>query len=189
MALRKPATAIAAALVLIATTMFGFTATAAANAAAPTGEQQFAAQAKAAGLTAAEAAELQSTVDGYVAREGGTQVAANKVAVPGKGEITVALPGERYARDLTTGARASCPYENFCMFTGTYYSGTQFNLWKCQSYALSHWNSSGSWINNQTPGTRARFQDRNRNTIYTTPGAYAESPDYNWVPVWYVVPC
>ncbi|ORT61735.1 peptidase inhibitor family I36 protein [Streptomyces sp. CB03238] len=86
-------------------------------------------------------------------------------------------------------ARADCPAQHFCMFTGTNFTGAQFNLYRCGTYALENWTGNGSWINNQTPGTRARFLDRNRNTIFTTPGAYSASAGHNWNPVWYVVPC
>ncbi|MFC4609919.1 hypothetical protein ACFO9E_19200 [Streptomyces maoxianensis] len=191
MALRKLTASVFAVLALIAATAIGLTGPAtAATSAAGNGQGRFAAQAKQAGLTGAEAKQLQTSVDGYLATQGGTQVAANKIALPGKGEIVVALPGERQARDLTGAKTArACPYENFCMYTGTNYSGTQFNLWRCQTYDLSNWNYPGSWINNQTPGTRARFLDRNYNTIYTTPGAYSYSSYYNWAPVWHVIPC
>lgn len=199
MALRKLTASVFAVLALIAAVVTGLTgpATAATSAISATSAtsatgngQEFAAQAKHAGLTGAEAKQLQTTVDGYLATQGGTQVAANKIALPGRGEIVVALPGERQARDLTAAKSArACPYENFCMYTGTNYTGTQFNLWQCQTYDLSNWNYPGSWINNQTPGTRARFLDRNYNTIYTTPGAYSYSSYYNWAPVWHVIPC
>ncbi|MBT2390766.1 hypothetical protein J7E87_15380 [Streptomyces sp. ISL-1] len=191
MALRKLTASVFAVLALIAATAIVLTGPAtAATSAAGGGQGRFAAQAKQAGLTGAEAKQLQTSVDGYLATQGGTQVAANKIVLPGKGEIVVALPGERQARDLTGAKTArACPYENFCMYTGTNYTGTQFNLWRCQTYDLSNWNYPGSWINNQTPGTRARFLDRNYNTIYTTPGAYSYSSYYNWAPVWHVIPC
>ncbi|MCX4822644.1 hypothetical protein OG883_22640 [Streptomyces sp. NBC_01142] len=190
MALHKLTASLFAVMALIAAAVIGLTGTASA-ATADNGHQSFAAQAKQAGLTSTEAKQLQSKVDGYLATQGGKQVAANKIELAGKGEIVVSLPGERYARDLTSaaGTRAACPYENFCMWTGTGFTGTQYNLWQCQTYALSNWNGPGSWSNNQTPGTRARFLDRYRNTIYTTPGAYANNGNYNWAPVWYVVPC
>ncbi|MFK4222367.1 hypothetical protein [Streptomyces sp. NPDC019890] len=198
MALRKLIASLLTTLALVAAAVTGFTgpATAASGtgAGSSTGSgsgQGFTAQAKQAGLTTAEARQLQRTVDGYLTTVGGKQVAPNRIELAGQGEIVVAMPGERYARDLSSpaGTRAACPYENFCMWTGTGFTGTQFNLWKCGTYDLSNWNGPGSWSNNQTPGTRARFLDRGYNTIYTTPGAYANSAYYNWTPVWHVVPC
>ncbi|MER5462162.1 hypothetical protein ABT010_15995 [Streptomyces sp. NPDC002668] len=189
MALRKLTAPVVAVMTLIAAAMIGLTGTA--SAASGISHQEFAAQAKHAGLTGAQAKQLQTTVDGFLTTAGGRQVAANKIELAGRGEIVVAVPGERYARDLSgaAGPKAACPYENFCMWTGTSFTGTQFNLWKCQTYDLSNWNGPGSWSNNQTPGTRARFLDRGYNTIYTTPGAYANNGNYNWAPVWHVIPC
>ncbi|MFI9585630.1 peptidase inhibitor family I36 protein [Streptomyces sp. NPDC052236] len=194
MALRKLTTSWFAVMALIAAAVIGLTGTASASAATTGTDQDFAAQARQAGLTGTQAKELQTRVTGYLTSVGGKQVSANKIALAGKGEIVVAVPGERHARDLTStaakpGTKAACPYENFCMWTGTNFTGTQFNLWKCQTYDLANWNDPGSWSNNQTPGTRARFLDRNYNTIYTTPPAYANSGYYDWAPVWHVVPC
>jgi hypothetical protein len=47
----------------------------------------------------------------------------------------------------------------------------------------------GAWVNNQTPGTRAKFKDRNHHVIYTTPGAYSANYFYLWDPVWYIDAC
>ncbi|MEE1753652.1 peptidase inhibitor family I36 protein [Streptomyces sp. SP18CS02] len=179
MSLRKLTAALFAIMALVAATALGSTATAAPLSA----HQDFAAEAERAGLTDHQQAGLQEAVDRHLAREGGTRVALNRIEVEGRGEIVLPLPGAK--RD----ARADCPAQNFCMFTGTNFTGAQFNLYRCGSYALSNWNGYGSWINNQTPGTRARFQDQNRSTIYTTPGAYSASSSYNWSPVWYVIPC
>lgn len=152
----------------------------------------FTAQARKAGLTGAQARELQTRVDEYLARMGGTQVAANRIDLKG-GDIVVAVPGEKYTRDLNTPAVAhphdACPYGDFCMFTGTGFTGSQFNLYTCGTYDLSNWNGNGSYDNNQTPGTAAKMLDRNYNVIDTTPGAYWLQSTYDWTPVWHVVPC
>lgn len=89
----------------------------------------------------------------------------------------------------TPAAAADCPSQNFCMFSGSDFTGSQFNLYRCGTYTLENWEGYGSWINNQTAGTRAQFLDQNRNVIYTTPGAYSASSNYNWTPVWYVRNC
>ncbi|MET9429475.1 MULTISPECIES: peptidase inhibitor family I36 protein [unclassified Streptomyces] len=180
MTLRKLTAALFAVMALVAAMAFGLTNPAAA--ASVPGHHDFAAQAEAAGLDDDEAEDLQEQVDTHLARHGGTQVALNRIAIADKGEIVLPLPGARQGR-------ASCPAQNFCMFTGTNFTGAQFNLYRCATYALDNWTGYGSWINNQTAGTRARFLDSNRNTIYTTPGAYSASSSYNWNPVWYVVNC
>ncbi|MET9802849.1 peptidase inhibitor family I36 protein [Streptomyces sp. NPDC006368] len=180
MTLRKPTAALFAVLALIAATTLGLTAPA--TAAPVPGHHDFAAQAAQAGLDDDEAEDLRKQVDDHLARHGGEQTALNRIELAGTGEIVLPIPG---ARD----ARADCPSQNFCMFTGPNFSGAQFNLYRCGTYDLENWTGNGSWINNQTPGTRARFLDSNRNTIYTTPGAYSASSSYNWSPVWHVVPC
>ncbi|MFF9863848.1 peptidase inhibitor family I36 protein [Streptomyces sp. NPDC013953] len=193
MALRKVTAALFAVLALTATAAIGPAAPAAAAtdlpdpALARPGHSHghhpgFTAAAEEAGLDDDEAEELQRQVDHYVARQGGIQVALNRVAVAGMGEIVLPLPGARQAR-------ADCPAQNFCMFTGPDFTGAQFNLYRCATYTLENWTGDGSWINNQTPGTRARFLDHNRNTIHTTPGAYSASSRHDWDPVWYVVNC
>ncbi|MCQ8770437.1 peptidase inhibitor family I36 protein [Streptomyces telluris] len=92
------------------------------------------------------------------------------------------VPGERQVQ-------ADCPAQNFCMFSGTSFTGSQFNLYRCDTYALSNWEGHGSWINNQAPGTRAQFLDQNSNVIYTTPGAYSASSSQDWTPVSYIRNC
>lgn len=89
----------------------------------------------------------------------------------------------------TPAAAADCPAGNFCLFSGPDFTGAQFNLYRCDTYELSNWEGHGSWINNQTPGTRAQFLDQNRNVIYTTPGAYSAASSHDWTPVWYVRNC
>ncbi|MGK5640144.1 peptidase inhibitor family I36 protein [Streptomyces sp. URMC 126] len=89
----------------------------------------------------------------------------------------------------TPAAAADCPSQNLCLFTGPDFTGTQFNIYRCDTYALSNWEGYGSWINNQSPGTRAQFLDQNKNVVYTTPGAYSAASSYDWTPVWYVRNC
>jgi hypothetical protein len=60
----------------------------------------FTAQASRAGLTNAQAQELQARVDKYLAKAGGVQIAANEIALPGGGRVLLALPGEKTARNI-----------------------------------------------------------------------------------------
>jgi hypothetical protein len=57
----------------------------------------FVIQAGDAGLTNAQAASLQTRVNTYLARTGGTQVAINKIDLDGKGTLLLALPQCRSA--------------------------------------------------------------------------------------------
>ncbi|MCC3777651.1 hypothetical protein [Streptomyces sp. UNOB3_S3] len=185
MALRKLA-AMTVAATALAGSLIGATGTASA-----TGTQQdFAAQAKTAGLTVSQTKELQGRVDGYLKALGGEQVAANKIEIEG-GTVLLALPGEERARDLKAkdAKFVDCPYENFCMFRGTYYTGDQMNLYNCRNYGLTNWVGNGSWWNRQTPGTQARLLGQSGNLVTLTAGAESWQAVYNWDPIWTVRPC
>lgn len=109
----------------------------------------FTAQTEKAGLSVSQARELQGEVDGYVSRTGGRQVSANKVVFDG-GTVVVAAPGQRYARDLGDAAApraVSCPSGLFCMFSGTYETGTQVNWYELGDTYDVTWDTTGSWIN------------------------------------------
>ncbi|QMU69928.1 hypothetical protein [Streptacidiphilus sp. P02-A3a] len=86
--------AVLAGMVVIAMATTG-AATAAAPAAAP-----FAAQAKAVGLSSDQARSLQGQVDQILSKDGGTQVAANEIALPHGSSVLLVLPGQKYAHVL-----------------------------------------------------------------------------------------
>lgn len=73
--------------------------TGAAAAASPTATP-FAAQAKAAGLSGVQARTLQGQVQQILAKDGGTQVAANEIALPHGSSVLLVLPGQKYAHVL-----------------------------------------------------------------------------------------
>ncbi len=161
------------------------------------GTASFRAEAVRDGLSSQQISGLQKQVDSFVAKSGGTQIAANKVALKG-GSVTFTVPGEKYARDLNSGlngndpatAAASCAYYNFCGYKGANFSGAQWNVASCSLHEVPDgWNSGGSWINNQSTGTRARMYNKSKSLIYTTPGAYSSDAYGDWGPVWYVRPC
>jgi len=170
----------------------------AANAQADT-DTAFAKQARTGGLTAERADALQTKVDRLLSRDGGRQVSANEIRLADGASLLVAVPGEKYARDLTkttsapTGTRSAaaweCDYEYFCMYRGQNGTGDRLALYTCVDHALSNWTGYGSWYNNQTPGTQAKLKDRNRNVLVTTVGAPSYHPSFNWDPIWYVRPC
>ncbi|MEU3353418.1 hypothetical protein [Streptomyces sp. NPDC037389] len=185
MALRKWA-AMAFATTALAGSLIGATGTASAAGT----HKDFAAQAKQAGLTAPQAKVLQNRVDGYLKTLGGRQVAANKIEIKG-GTVLLTLPGEERARDLSAkdAKFVDCPYENFCMFRGTYYTGDQLNLYYCRDQGLTNWVGNGSWWNRQTPGTQARLLGKGGNLVTLTAGAESWEAVYNWDPIWTVRPC
>ncbi|GAB3963610.1 hypothetical protein GCM10029978_022040 [Actinoallomurus acanthiterrae] len=162
----------------------------------------FAAQAKSAGLSNAQAKTLQTRVDRYVADYHGTQIAANKVSAKGM-YITVALPGEKYARTLPAapGVHANdvwqdkCLADNpiysgwFCLYKGEVFQGDVLSMYTCGDHNIYGWYNNGSWVNNQTKGTVALLRSASGGYKFYTGGAYDSSQSFNWTPVDVVHPC
>lgn len=159
------------------------------------GRPDFTAQARTAGLDGAQAKGLQKRVDSYLAKESGTQVAANKITLAAGGEILLTLPGEKYAHELNAPqataatAAASCPYTYVCAYSGEWYTGDVKNLFTCNTLNYIPWTGTGSWINNQRSDLYARFYDQNKNVGWTSPGGYSTDPDAPWGWVYYLSPC
>jgi len=155
----------------------------------------FAQQARAAGLSRADAGALQAKVDRYLARHDGRQIAANEIDLGDGAKLTVTVPGERRVRDLNASATSraaaqwECRQDYFCMYRDVLGYGDRLDLYYCQDYALQDWTGDGSYYNLQTRGTQALMKDRNRTVIDITPGAPYGHPSYDWTPVWYVRPC
>jgi hypothetical protein len=155
-------------------------------------QPDFAAQARAAGLTGVQAASLQQRVDTYLARAGGTQVAINKISLDGKGDIVLALPGERHAWEIGTGGvgtLAVCDPGNFCAFSQTELHGDILKYYYC-AYKLSMpFAGYGSYLNNQTQGTSAHFYSSTGAYMYDSIGAVAVVRTFNWSYVYWIKPC
>ncbi|MEV6956650.1 hypothetical protein [Streptomyces sp. NPDC051183] len=156
----------------------------------------FAAQAKQAGLNATQAKALQTRVNGYLAQTGGTQTAANEITyspAAGGGTLTLTLPGEKKARSLNPTATlgGDCAYYWFCAFAESGYNGDSRKAEKCNTNTFIPWTTTnGSWINNQTAGTRAKFKNSGYGIIGYSAGAYAaQSYGVNWTSVYYIDPC
>ncbi|MCZ0980717.1 peptidase inhibitor family I36 protein [Streptomyces diastatochromogenes] len=163
------------------------------TAGAATGGDAFAAQARSAGLTGAQAKSLQNRVDGYLAKTGGTQVGANKIALPG-GELLLTLPGEKRARDLDTkdagaGLLAGCPYTYVCAYKYENFTGDQMNFFDCNTLNPIGWSTTGSWINNQKSTLYAKFYDKAKVLRWTSPGGPSSDAHADWSWVYYLSPC
>ncbi|PVE13074.1 hypothetical protein [Streptomyces scopuliridis] len=149
--------------------------------------QAFTAQTQRAGLTPAQAGELQDRVDGYLAEEPGSrQVSANRIAIEG-GDLVVAAPGQRYARDLagpgvSGRAPAACAYGHLCL----YKPGDSRDYYRCGTYSLP-WVGDGTFNNNQTRGTTAKFLNSDRSVRWTSRAP--QTGTATWTQVYYVVPC
>jgi hypothetical protein len=146
-------------------------------------------QALHAGLSVAQAKDLQVKVNGYIAEFGGTQVSANEVVFPG-GRVTVALPGEKTARSLLTDY-PPCWAGSFCVFEYMYFSGDVASQWDCSKYVHvpSAWSgNAGSWRNNQSTNTAALLYDWGWNLNYIS-WAYEQQEGWNLGQLGHVDPC
>ncbi|MFE9768188.1 hypothetical protein ACFYPC_27335 [Streptomyces sp. NPDC005808] len=148
----------------------------------------YASQAKQAGLTTSQTAALQKEVNRYLAQTGGKQVAANVIDLGGKSLMSVALPGEAHPRDMTDGVLVNvcddswADYGWFCAWSGTSFTGSSIAMYGCADYVIP-WTANGSWENNQTTGTVARFKDNSGFIGWEDEGAY----DNDWDAPWYWV--
>jgi hypothetical protein len=161
----------------------------------------FTAQAVAAGLTSAQAAWLQSEVDRTRARTGGTQTAPNRIQLEGA-EVNIALPGEQQPRrfgatasatSTEAAAAAPCsnttaPYGYFCAYKNVNYTGSYIAMYRCGKYSLPGWVGNGSYLNNQSRGTRGYFLNE-YDVLYEGTSAPDSGNPYNWNPIWSIVPC
>jgi hypothetical protein len=153
------------------------------------GRATFVAQSRAAGLSTDQADALQAKADAYLARlgPGATQVAPDRIE-RANWTLHLTVPGAAQQR-------VACPYYHFCAyayehFEGDLYSGTVIRVENCaEPPTYIPWNSTGSWINNQTPGRQARINYLN-DTHWYVPGAYSEqSGGMGWNRVLNVDPC
>lgn len=130
---------------------------------------EFQAQADANHLSPEQARSLQARVDQVIARTAGTQVAINQVAWDG-GDTLIPLPGEERARELgvaPSGAIHGCHYTQFCTYENRNYTGMIDQMVSCTLHRTNSWADGriiAEYMNNQTPGTVAKF--------YTSTGSY-----------------
>ncbi|MFC9606719.1 hypothetical protein ACFTTN_25080 [Streptomyces niveus] len=175
--------------ILIALTMTFFVcvttmSTAGASAGTASDNPDFTKQARGLGLTGAQARSLQSRADDYLAKTGGTQVSVNEIRVKAGAVLTLALPGEKYARNLDGMAGANsaqgyvCPYGSLCAYSLRNYEGDAIDI-RC-TYISMPWSGNGSWHNNQVTGRKAFFYDSNFNLGWTSPGASSWDADAPW---------
>jgi hypothetical protein len=111
------------------------------------------------------------------------------VAVPAP---ALAGPSDNSAAGITGVASVPagyyCEAGHFCLWTGSDWSGRQFQLYYCRTYSMTQWNGVGSWWNNNTGGARGQILDQNRRVLINpAPGAYNHA--YNFKPAWFVTPC
>ncbi|MEW1719334.1 hypothetical protein [Streptomyces sp. NPDC093109] len=185
MSFRKLLAALTAAVALVAVPVVTTSASAApASAPSSAGQAAYAAQAVEAGLTGQQAAGLQADVDAALARQvGARQVSANRIAFDG-GSATLAAPGQSGARDLAAPQAApSCANGYLCIIDGR---GTRYEYYTCGYYSFSGI-GDGTFNNNQTSGTVARFYNSDGSQRWTSTAKATGTA--SWTPVYYIRPC
>ncbi len=156
----------------------------------------FAVPAVAAGpdLSSSEQQELQRAVDAELAKHGGRQVAPNKVVwANGGAATTIPYPNQRAARALSSsmgvqwGDPSSCAYGNFCVYTGSGYTGNRTDFYNCRAYTF--YDDFWSYVNNQTSHTVATlYLDQPGGPDYT-PGAWHGQFTWNGLNYSSIKPC
>ncbi|MFJ8540853.1 hypothetical protein ACIRFH_02345 [Streptomyces sp. NPDC093586] len=77
----------------------------------------------------------------------------------------------------------ACGYGHLCMVV----KGTKFDFYKCQTWNLTNWSGDGPFTNNQTPGTVAKFFNRDGSVRWTSTAYQAGTA--TWDPIWSLRPC
>lgn len=137
------------------------------------------------GLTATRAQSLQERVDGVLAEQpGGRQVSATKVRYDGY-DVTLDPRQPAAARDSSgSGATAvACRHGHMCLTV----RGKTFDFYKCKTVALKHWYGKGTFNNNQTRGTVAKFYNKNGTVRWTSKAP--QKGTATWDPIYKVRPC
>jgi hypothetical protein len=127
---------------------------------------------------AAQAQQLQARVDSYVAKTGGVQIAPDRIELKGA-TIQLATPNR---------PAALCDYTDMCAWSERYFLGDVIRMHDCDYYPIP-WHGNGSWINNQTTGTRADFLRWDYSVGWTSGGAYDSDFDAPWDWVAYIHNC
>ncbi|OKJ68643.1 hypothetical protein [Streptomyces sp. CB02460] len=152
--------------------------------AAPGGQRTYAAQARAAGLTERQAGALQRQVDAVRAQEPrARQTSANTLDIPG-GTVTLPAPGQSETRRLASpGTALACGNGHLCITDGR---GVNYDYYRCGYYDFNGI-GDGTFNNNQTSGTRARFynSDGSERWSHVAKGTGTAS----WTPVFHIRPC
>ncbi|MGW0391614.1 hypothetical protein ACWDYJ_12090 [Streptomyces sp. NPDC003042] len=155
-----------------------------ASATSQTQQSAYAEQVRDAGLTGPQAAQLQKKVDGVLAKDSqARQVSANKLTTAG-GTLTLAVPGQAQVRDLAApGVALACDHGHLCIRDG---QGNNYDFYRCGYYDF--WGiGDGTFNNNQTSGTRARFYNENGSERWSN--VAKSTGTASWTPVYHIRPC
>jgi hypothetical protein len=131
-------------------------------------------------VPAGQAQQLQARVDRYVAM-GGVQVAPDRVDIRGT-EVHLLAPNS---------PAYTCRYLHFCAYHFQNYVGEGsdvVDMLQCHEYFIP-WPDRGSWINNQTRGTSAVFEDSDHELYSVSGPAPSQDSDIGWYYIYWVKPC
>ncbi|WP_121014428.1 hypothetical protein [Streptomyces sp. 3211.6] len=147
-------------------------------------QSAFSEQARAAGLTAAQAAGLQRRADAILASDPrARQISANKLAIAG-GELVLKAPGQTETRDLAAPGQAlACASGHLCIRDG---QGSNYDYYYCGYYDFNGI-GDGTFNNNQSTGTRARFYNQNGSERWSN--VAKDTGTASWTPVYHIRPC
>ncbi|CAM5701170.1 hypothetical protein [Streptomyces fumanus] len=146
-------------------------------------------------LLAASALVAGSTAAATAADPAGTRVtglqrAADQVLADRHQPLSVSADAVRYEgltvteAPKTTSARdLACAYGHLCMIV----KGTKFDFYKCQTWNVTNWTGDGPFTNNQTPGTVAKFFNKDGSVRWTSTAYQAGTA--TWDPIWSLRPC
>jgi hypothetical protein len=122
---------------------------------------------------------LQGKVDSVVRfTPGAKQVAPNKVSFPG-GMITVNAED----KPVTDAQVQACGSGHLCLYS----PGGNYDFYYCGYYSTYRLWGDGTFNNNQTWGTRARFYNSNGSERWSN--VAKDTGTASWSPVYYVRPC
>ncbi|MCX5198586.1 hypothetical protein OOK31_32660 [Streptomyces sp. NBC_00249] len=144
----------------------------------------FTGQAIGAGLTGRQATQLQQRVDDVLAKDPqARQVSANKLTTAG-GTLVLAAPGQTDTRDLAApGTALACANGHLCITDGR---GNNYDYYRCGYYDF-YGIGDGTFNNNQTSGTRARFYNENGTERWSN--VAKSTGTASWTPVFHIRPC
>ncbi|MFG2999107.1 hypothetical protein [Streptomyces sp. NPDC048340] len=151
----------------------------------PTAQQSaYGTQVRAAGLTDVQAGQLQQQVDAVLAKDPqARQVSANKLTTAG-GSMVLAVPGRPETRDLAApDAALACNNGHLCIVDGR---GVNYDYYRCGYYNFDGV-GNGTFNNNQTSGTRARFYNHDGSERWSN--VAKDTGTANWDPVFHIRPC
>ncbi|UUU36814.1 hypothetical protein JIX56_47385 [Streptomyces sp. CA-210063] len=123
---------------------------------------------------------------------GGTQVSANQIDLHGAATISIPVPGEARPRSFTATAdlcTGGAWWLYICAYSRPNLEGAQIAMTDCGVKTFIPWSTVGSWDNNQTPGTRARFYYVDGSSALRGAAPATKMTGENWANVRHIKAC